>query len=829
MQKIKFKVENMHCAGCAATIEKTFQNEKGIEKISVNLPLLEVDIVFDNKVISLKKIENLFKTIGFDAVIANDEKKEESSSKDNKNIKLYLELFISVFLLAFILYFEISLHTKSPLPFSLGNPEKIYIIAIIELFMVLPIIYINREYFISGFKALFKGRANMDSLFTTSATMSFIYGLVITCLLGINRGNSGLVMKYSENIYFKAAAMILTFVSIGKTIEKKATIKTASAITELVQIKPNVATLVLNDNSQKVVSVDDLKIGDTIIVKPGETIPIDCKIIQGETYLDESRATGESIPVKKGVNDNCLQGTTNQTNTLYLKVTKLNENSLISQIIKIVKETTSQKAAIAMVADKIAAVFVPAIFAIAILGFIIWISITRDFTIALRVFASTIVVSCPCTLGLATPLGITAGIGRAAKENILFKKVESLEELGKITDIVLDKTGTITEGKPSVITLKVKENIQKDIVITIAKSIEMLSEHVFAKAIINYANQNNVVDTYKVENFKADFGMGVQGQIAGKTYYIGSENYIKSNKIELNNIKEYLDSVAKENITPILVASEEQVLGIFSVFDRVRADSIEAIAKLKEKYVVTMLTGDKKETALSVAKQAGIDNVVYEMLPSEKKDIIQKMQKENKKVCYIGDGINDAAALAVADVSMAIGNGVDIALNSADIILSKSSLLDSVKAFKLSKYTMHIIKTNLLWGFIYNFVSIPIALGALYPNFSLTPGISALMMGCSSVLVALNSLRINLFELNKEVLNEVTINLEGVRCDNCKKALKNIVESKLQGNNFYLSDDRTTLKFVCKKNKEQIKNVIQNGRFVVKGISLKKKSTNKLD
>ena len=663
----------------------------------------------------------------------------------------------------------------------------------------------------------------MDSLIAIGSSAATIYGIFAIYMIGYGLGHNNLelVNKYTMDIYFESAGTILTLITLGKYLETKSKSKTSDAINKLINLAPKTVTVIRQEKEIQV-SIEELVEGDIIVIKPGSSIPVDGIIIEGVSLIDQASITGESIPVSKKVGDNVISGTINKNGYLKVRATKVGDNTTLSQIIKLFEEASNSKAPISKIADKVSGIFVPVVIGISILSFIVWIILGQSFEFALTTAIAVLVISCPCALGLATPVAIMVGTGKAAENGILIKSAESLELLHLIDTVVLDKTGTITKGKPKVSDIISK--IEEKELLKIAVSLEKSSEHPLAEAVLEKAKEKKI-DLVEVEEFVAVSGRGVKGKIAGNIYYGGNQSFLKENNINLDNILKETDKLLKQGKTVLYFANEKEVIGIIVVIDQVKESSYIAIKELKEKNVdVIMLTGDNKKVAQTIGNELGIDNVIAEVLPQDKEKEVSKLQKQGKKVAFVGDGINDSPALARADVGIAIGSGTDIAIESADVILMKDNLLDVVTAINLSKAVIRNIKMNLFWAFFYNSIGIPIAAGAFYFSLGLklNPMIGALAMSLSSVCVVTNALRLRRFKSNfkeeKVKMITKTIQIEGMQCNHCKMSVEKALNSiegvtKVEVN---LENKSATIEIEKDIEDSKIKEVIEEAGFIVK-------------
>ena len=728
--KKKFLIKGMSCAACVAHVERAVGKLDGVSEINVSLLnntlTLETDSVTDEEII------NAVKKAGFKASEYNLEYNKESK---NKKIKL----IISVIFLVLLLYVAMGSMINLPIPSILKGPENSLYFILTQVILLIPILVLNFNYFISGFTKLFKGSPNMDTLVAVGSTASIIYGIFATVMIiiGLRNNDLDLVHKYHMDLYFESAGTIVTVVSIGKFIESRSKGKTSDSIRMLLDLSGKNA-IVLRNNQEIDLPVGEIKIGDIIKVMAGGSIPVDGIIVDGEGSFNESSITGESIPVHKGNNDKVISGSILLDSVIYFKATTNTENSTIANIVKLVEEAASSKAPIARLADKISAKFVPVVMILSIITFIVWIIFSKDLELSLSIGISVLVVSCPCALGLATPIAIMISTGVAARNHILIKDAESLENLSNIDTIVFDKTGTITQNNLKIVDIV---SYSEDF-IKILGSLENNSNHPLSKPIKEYIASNNVA-LYEVINHKTIPGKGIEGEIDNVKYYAGNKKYIEETlNINLDNIN--------TNHSIIILASDK-VLGYVTIIDEIKENSKETISLFKSKNIKTiMLTGDNIHSANYVKEIVGVDEVIAEVLPDQKGKVISEL-KQNHKVLMIGDGINDAVALENADIAMAIGNGSDIAIESANIILTNNDLYQAYVAYELSKKTIQNIKLSLFWAFFYNIICIPIACGILYPFIELkfNPMLASIAMSLSSVCVVLNALRLFLFKVKK--------------------------------------------------------------------------------
>lgn len=790
----QYNVTGMSCASCVARVEKAVNKVDGVTSCSVNL--LTNSMSVDGDVKSSDVISAVEKA-GYGASLKGNSSKENKSNdeplKDTETPKLKKRLFSSLVFLILLMYISMGhMMWGFPLPGILANNH--IAMGLIQLLLTGIIMVINQKFFVSGFKALIHRSPNMDTLVALGAGASFIYSVYALFAMTNAQVNNdmSLVMKYMDEFYFESAGMILTLITLGKMLESYSKGKTTNAIKGLMNLAPKKATILVY-NVEKVVPIEEVKIGDIFVVKPGENIPVDGVVIEGESAVNESALTGESIPVDKTVGDNVSGATVNQSGFIKCKATKVGEDTTLSQIIKMVSDASATKAPIAKVADKVSGVFVPIVISIAVVTIIVWLLCGATFGNALVRGISVLVISCPCALGLATPVAIMVGNGVGAKNGILFKNATSLETTGKVSYVLLDKTGTITNGTPVVADIIPSENYTENDLLSYASSLESKSEHPLAKAVVQKAIDSNI-KTLDTTDFKSLTGNGVSAKINGKTIVGGSVKHISSiTNIDENIIKQ-ADDLATKGKTPLLFVMDNRLLGIIAVADVVKSDSPKAIKELQNMGIkVVMVTGDNEKTAQAIAKESGVDEVIAGVLPDGKEKVVTQY-KQKGMVAMVGDGINDAPALTRADIGIAIGAGTDVAIDSADIVLMKSKLTDVSGAIRLSRGTLRNIHENLFWAFIYNVIGIPLAAGVWIPIFgwTLSPMFGAAAMSLSSFCVVTNALRLNFLNIrsskrdrkiknktNKKEKNTMTTTLKinGMMCPHCEATVKTALES----------------------------------------------------
>nr|WP_321292491.1 heavy metal translocating P-type ATPase [uncultured Trichococcus sp.] len=742
--KKTFNIEGMTCASCAQTIEKATLKLRGVNLSSVNLATEKLVVEYDPGMVNLTDIIKAVMDSGYEAheEVATADTVDQDKEKKQKEIKsLWNRFLISALFTAPLLYIAMGHLVNAPLPDFINpmmNPEAF---AIVQLVLTLPVVVVNSKIYRNGFKALSKGHPNMDSLISLGTSAAFLYGVFATVMIFLGE------VAYANELYYETAAVILALIVLGKYLETLTKGKTSEAIKKLMGLAPKTA-LVVRNGKESEISIDEVVVGDIIVVRPGGKMPVDGMVIEGLTSVDESMLTGESIPVEKSVGDAIIGASINKNGTIRYKATKVGKDTALSQIIKLVEDAQGSKAPIAKMADIISGYFVPIVIAIAILSAIAWYFAGQTGVFALTIAISVLVIACPCALGLATPTAIMIGTGKGAEHGVLFKSGTALETTHKLNTIVFDKTGTITEGKPKVTDIITAEGISKTELLTLSASAEKGSEHPLGEAIVNSAEEKGLA-FLKTETFHAIPGHGIEVTINGQHLLLGNKKLMDERHIGLENLASASDALASQGKTPMYIAKDGKIAGIIAVADTVKESSLRAIKKLHKMGIeVAMITGDNKRTAEAIAKQVGIDRVLSEVLPEDKANEVKKLQDEGKKVGMVGDGINDAPALAQADVGIAIGSGTDVAIESADVVLMRSDLMDVPTAVELSKSTIRNIKENLFWAFAYNIFGIPFAMGVVYAFGGplLSPVIAAAAMSFSSISVLLNALRLKGFQ-----------------------------------------------------------------------------------
>ena len=736
------KIGGMTCAACSKAVERVVKKLDGTISANVNLATEKLTVEFEKEKTSLSQIKKAIEKSGYKVLNNKEENIDEDKTRKEKERKALFKRFIySVIFTVPLLIISMGSMMGLKLPNIIDPMKNSFNFALVQFILTTIVIIIGNKFFKVGFKSLVKGSPNMDSLISIGSLASYLYS--VYAMIEIYNGNSHAV---HDKLYFESAATILTLITLGKYLETKTKGKTSEAIKKLMGLSPKTATIE-KDGKEISISIDDVEVGDIIIVKPGEKLPVDGVVISGMTSIDESMLTGESIPVEKVEGSKVIGASINKNGLIKYKATKVGSDTTLSQIIKLVEEAQGSKAPIARLADVVSGYFVPIVIILALVSSIGWYIYERDFIFSLTIFTSVLVIACPCALGLATPTAIMVGTGKGAELGVLFKNGTALEETHKIQTVVFDKTGTITEGKPKVTDI-INYGIEEDELLAIAASSEKGSEHPLGEAIVLEA-ENRKVKFRELESFKAISGKGITCTIENKEIILGNDKLMSAYNIDIEKSNEAYNKLANEGKTPMFIAVNGELGGMIAVADTVKPSSKKAIERLHSMGIkVAMLTGDNKVTANAIAKEVNIDVVISDVLPNEKSNVIESFQKENRKVAMVGDGINDAPALAKADIGIAIGSGTDVAIESADVVLMKSDLEDVAIAIKLSKKTIANIKENLFWAFGYNTLGIPIAMGILhvFGGPLLNPMLAALAMSFSSVSVLLNALRLKGFK-----------------------------------------------------------------------------------
>lgn len=812
MKHETYQVTGMSCSACSSRVEKAVSKLEGIEKASVNLLTNSMQVDYDETILTSQAIIDAVVKAGYGASLAGGQAGTKGASpqaspantaeQEVRQMKRRL-LWSIVFLIPTVyiaMHHMLASHLGIPVPSAISavfdGPENAISFAFAQFLLILPIMYLNRKYYTNGFSNLLRGAPNMDSLVGMGSMASAAFGAFAIFRMGwgMGHGDWALVQTYSANLYFESAGMIVTLITVGKYLETRAKGKTSAAIEKLMKLAPKEAT-VLRGGVETVILVEDLAVGDEIVVRPGERIPADGIVSQGTTSIDESAITGESIPVEKQVGDKVTSATINTSGYIHVTAQRVGDDTTISQIIRLVDEASASKAPIAKIADAVAGIFVPAVITLAVAATALWyFAMGADLEFAFSIGISILVISCPCALGLATPVAIMVGTGKGAENGILIKSGEALERAHAVDTVVMDKTGTITEGKPRVTDVQALTCSETEL-LALAAGMEQGSEHPLAEAIVACGKERGIAPK-AVSDFRAVFGKGVIASADGKTYYAGNAALMAEQGIDVSSYADRLDALADQGKTPLIFADNSGVIGIIAVADVEKATSAEAISRFAAMGIdVVMLTGDNARTAEAIRKRLGIPKVIAGVLPQDKERHIAELQAQGRTVAMIGDGVNDAPALAKADVGIAIGAGTDVAIESADAVLMRSDLLDAVSAVRLSKAVIKNIKENLFWAFFYNVIAIPLAAGLFYPAYGLklNPMIGAAAMSLSSVCVVMNALRLRFFKPNhsagtvsretpRETPNtpiseqkegepamKTTLHIEGMMCQHCQK------------------------------------------------------------
>ena len=816
--KEKFDVTGMTCSACSSRVEKCVSKLEGVNEVSVNLLTNSMQVEFNDAVIQEQGIIDAVVHAGYGASVQGKKKASDTreSLKENKKnpVQEHMEymkkrtIWSFIFLIP-LMYVSMGHMIGLPLPGFLHGTLNAVGFAMTQFLLCIPVIYINRAYYTKGFSTLLHGAPNMDTLIAVGSAASLVYGVFAIYRMGYGLGvqDMDLVNRYLHDLYFESAVMILALINIGKYLEARSKGKTSEAINKLMDMAPKTAFAERNGTVVEI-PAEEIQIGDILQVKPGSSVPADGVVLEGVTSIDEAAITGESIPVQKVPGDSVIAATMNKAGFFRMKASKVGDDTTFSQIIRLVEDASASKAPIAKIADKIAGVFVPIVMTIALITAAVWLLAGAEFEFALSCAISVLVISCPCALGLATPVAIMVGTGKGAENGILIKSGEALEVTHNIQSVVLDKTGTITQGKPAVTDIHGVKTDSKEL-LKIAAAMEKKSEHPLAEAVLAKAEEEKI-SLPEASEFSAVAGMGIEAVIEGKKYYAGNLRLMKEKGIDCTGIKDYLETLTGEGKTPLLFADEKELLGVVGAADIVKPTSAQAIRELKKMGIqVIMLTGDNERTAKAIQRQLDIDTVIAEVLPQDKEREVAKLQENGQKVAMVGDGINDAPALARADVGIAIGAGTDVAIESADIVLMKNDLLDVVTAISLSKAVIRNIKENLFWAFFYNVCGIPLAAGVFYTalGLKLSPMFGAAAMSLSSLFVVSNALRLRFFHVlkkpqkeedgivqttekingqtgkkqivntsaeaveNKEEMNMYTMKIEGMMCPHCQAAV----------------------------------------------------------
>ena len=808
MQTQHFSVTGMTCSACSAHVEKAVRAVPGVDTASVSLLTNSMTVQYDPAQTGDDAICAAVQKAGYGAFVKTS--KAQSAAKapaapdpQQAARAVRRRLVVSFLFLIPLFYISMGHMMGAPLPHFFHGTAGALPFAFTQLLLCLPILMVNRSYFIIGFKALWRRSPNMDSLIAIGSAAAVVYGIFAIYRIGwgLGTGDMAAVERYSMDLYFESAGMILTLITLGKYLEARAKGKTSEAITRLMDLTPKTALLLLENGETQTVPIEQVKAGDILLVRPGDTVPVDGVIARGGSAIDEAAITGESIPVEKEAGDAVTGGTLNKTGAFELRATRVGDDTTLSQIIRLMEEASSSKAPIAKLADRVSGVFVPIVIGIALLSAVVWLIAGQSFEFALTTLISVLVISCPCALGLATPTAIMVGTGKGAEHGILIKSAEALELLCHTDTVVLDKTGTLTQGRPEVTAVIPAGSMDEASLLRMAAALEAPSEHPLAEAVVRHAGEKGISPA-PVERFQALMGRGVSAVLGGQECLAGNPRLMEEKGIDLGTLTEEGKALSQKGSTPLYFAAGGRAVGLIAAADVVRPTSAQAIELLRQSGVEpVMLTGDNEATAKAMAAAVGIDRVFAQVLPQDKESVVRQLQEEGKKVAMVGDGINDAPALARADVGVAIGAGTDVAIESADVILMKSDLLDFVTARRLSRAVVRNIKENLFWALFYNAIGIPLAAGVFYSalNWSLNPMFAAAAMSMSSVCVVTNALRLRFFNpgftpaaapaapaaqpklqqpKGEPQMSELTrtLKIEGMSCPNCVRHVKNALD-----------------------------------------------------
>ena len=849
----QYQVTGMSCAACSARVEKAVSHVPGVTSCSVSLLTNSMGVEGSA---SPQDIIKAVEEAGYGASLKGSDSQQSSASQaaealaDHETPILKKRLIASVGFLLVLMYFSMG-HMMWGWPVPQWFEHNHVAMGLLQLLLAGIVMVINQKFFISGFKSLWHRAPNMDTLVALGSMASFVWSVyVLFAMTGAQvSGDMAAVENYMMDFYFESAAMILTLITVGKMLEARSKGKTTDALKSLMKLAPKTAVVIRN-GQETTIPVEQVHKGDIFVVRPGENIPVDGVVLEGTSAVNESALTGESIPVDKAAGDMVSAATVNQSGFIRCEASRVGEDTTFSQIIKMVSDAAATKAPIAKIADRVSGIFVPAVITIAVITTIVWLLTGQTFGYALARGISVLVISCPCALGLATPVAIMVGNGMGAKNGILFKTAVSLEETGKVQIVALDKTGTITSGQPEVTDILPAEGFSEEQLLTLAFSLEQKSEHPLAKAVLKKAEERKL-HAYEISDFQALPGNGLSGIMNSQTLMGGSMKFISSRVSVPDSLKQQAEHLAEQGKTPLLFASDNKLAGIIAVADVIKEDSPQAVKELQNMGIqVVMLTGDNEKTARAIGKQAGVDEVIAGVLPDGKESVIRSL-KEQGKVAMVGDGINDAPALTRADIGIAIGAGTDIAIDAADIVLMKSRLSDVPAAIRLSRATLRNIHENLFWAFFYNVIGIPLAAGVWIPIFgwTLNPMFGAAAMSLSSFCVVTNALRLNLFKIhdasrdkkikqavsilpekdynesNKEKettsMVKITVNIEGMMCPHCEAHVNEAIKAAFQAEDVVSSHEKKTTVFTSPEHvdEDKIREVIKNAGYEVTGIT----------
>lgn len=844
--KQKFNVTGMTCSACSAHVTKAVEKLPGVSSVNVNLLGGSMLVEYDPGAESPESIIAAVDDAGYGAALPASKGGAKADAAPAVDMEAELlgmkrRFVISLCFLLPLFYIAMGHMMGWPLPHFFHDSRNALSFALIQFLLVLPIMYVNDKYYKVGFKTLLHGSPNMDSLIALGSLAAMVYGVAALFQIsyGMGHGDAERVSKWSMDLYFESAGMILTLITLGKYLETRSKGKTSEAISRLMDLAPKTAT-VLRDGAEVEIPVEDVAVGDLILVRPGASIPVDGEVTEGTSSVDESALTGESIPVEKGPGDRVVAASINKSGSFTFRATRVGDDTTLAQMIALVDEAASSKAPIAKLADQVAGIFVPTVIGIALVTAAVWLVLGYGVEHALTAGVAVLVISCPCALGLATPVAIMVGTGKGAENGILIKSAEALETLHTVSTVVLDKTGTVTEGRPRVTDLYPGEGITTEELLCVAASLEKPSEHPLAEAIVREAEERKI-PLVPVRDFEAVHGRGVRAEVQGSHYLAGNRAMMEESGIDLGAEHLMADGLAENGKTPLYFAQDGRLMGLIAVADTVKPSSAEAMCGFRALGIdVVMLTGDNQRTADAIGRELGVTKVIAEVLPQDKEAVIASLQTEGRRVAMVGDGINDAPALARSDVGLAIGAGTDVAIESADIVLMKSDLLDAVTAVELSKATIRNVKQNLFWAFIYNIIGIPLAAGVWFPltGWQLNPMFAAAAMSLSSVSVVSNALRLKLFkprrshpaesvstgadghiDMKKEVCQmEKKLTIDGMMCQHCVAHVSKALNS-LPGVTASVDLDTKTATVSGTASDEALKKAVEEAGYSVVSIS----------
>ena len=844
--KQKFNVTGMTCSACSAHVTKAVEKLPGVSSVNVNLLGGSMLVEYDPGAESPESIIAAVDDAGYGAALPASKGGAKADAAPAVDMEAELlgmkrRFVISLCFLLPLFYIAMGHMMGWPLPHFFHDSRNALSFALIQFLLVLPIMYVNDKYYKVGFKTLLHGSPNMDSLIALGSLAAVVYGVAALFQIsyGMGHGDAERVSKWSMDLYFESAGMILTLITLGKYLETRSKGKTSEAISRLMDLAPKTAT-VLRDGAEVEIPVEDVAVGDLILVRPGASIPVDGEVTEGTSSVDESALTGESIPVEKGPGDRVVAASINKSGSFTFRATRVGDDTTLAQMIALVDEAASSKAPIAKLADQVAGIFVPTVIGIALVTAAVWLVLGYGVEHALTAGVAVLVISCPCALGLATPVAIMVGTGKGAENGILIKSAEALETLHTVSTVVLDKTGTVTEGRPRVTDLYPGEGITTEELLCVAASLEKPSEHPLAEAIVREAEERKI-PLVPVRDFEAVHGRGVRAEVQGSYYLAGNRAMMEESGIDLGAERLMADGLAENGKTPLYFAQDGRLIGLIAVADTVKPSSAEAMRGFRALGIdVVMLTGDNQRTADAIGRELGVTKVIAEVLPQDKEAVISSLQTEGRRVAMVGDGINDAPALARSDVGLAIGAGTDVAIESADIVLMKSDLLDAVTAVELSKATIRNVKQNLFWAFIYNIIGIPLAAGVWFPltGWQLNPMFAAAAMSLSSVSVVSNALRLKLFkprrshpaesvptgadghiDMKKEVCQmEKKLTIDGMMCQHCVAHVSKALNS-LPGVTANVDLDTKTATVSGTASDEALKKAVEEAGYSVVSIS----------